>query len=490
MRLKLTFLRRPHFWIILLLFALCVVLHYPGQLLFFVPSPGYALLGLERHALERILFLAPAIYAAYVFGVTGGFVTLGLALAVMLPRVFFISLHPMDAALETGLTILVGGLINIWLESRRREIGRREQTILKLESVRRELQRISRRFQEIFEKAHDAIWIQDLEGKIISANAGCSKLTGYMGKELTGMRINRLFPQGALDRSREVLKTLLEQRELNQPYEQQIMKKDGTLAEIMVTSSLLGEEKSAAVLHIARDISAERKLQRSLRLYSEQIGRAHEEERKRIARELHDDTIQTLVALSRQLDSVISRKRKTGDKSSASLEEVRREIDESLVRIRRFIQYLRPPILEYLGLVPALRELCEQMQRERGVQIELESDRERYALDAEQQLLVYRIVQEALRNVWKHSRAERCTVRLDTAESLIRIAIVDDGTGFPARDPNDLVSSGKLGLMGMQERAHLLGGNLDIDSAPGRGTTVILTIPESEPGEATGGGGR
>jgi two-component system sensor histidine kinase DegS len=490
LRLKLTFLRRPHFWIILLLFALCVVLHYPGQLLFFVPSPGYALLGLERHALERILFLAPAIYAAYVFGVTGGFVTLGLALAVMLPRVFFISLHPMDAALETGLTILVGGLINIWLESRRREIGRREQTILKLESVRRELQRISRRFQEIFEKAHDAIWIQDLEGKIISANAGCSKLTGYKGEELTGMRMNRLFPQGALDRSREVMKTLLEQRELNQPYEQQIMKKDGTLAEIMVTSSLLGEEKSAAVLHIARDISAERKLQRSLRLYSEQIGRAHEEERKRIARELHDDTIQTLVALSRQLDSVISRKRKTGDKSSASLEEVRREIDESLVRIRRFIQYLRPPILEYLGLVPALRELCEQMQRERGVQIELESSRDRYVLDAEQQLLVYRIVQEALRNVWKHSRAERCTVRLDTAQSLIRIAIVDDGTGFPARDPNDLVSSGKLGLMGMQERAHLLGGNLDIDSAPGRGTTVILTIPESEPGEATGGGGR
>ena len=150
MRLKLTFLRRPHFWIILLLFVLCLLLHYPQLLLAFIQSPGYSLIGLERHALERILFLAPAIYAAYVFGFVGGCLSLAFALAAMLPRVLFISLHPLDAALETGLTILVGGLINVWLETRRREIGRREQTILKLESVRRELQRISRRFQEIF----------------------------------------------------------------------------------------------------------------------------------------------------------------------------------------------------------------------------------------------------------------------------------------------------------------------------------------------------
>ena len=478
MRLKLTFLRRIHFWIILLLFVLCVVLHYPQALLFFVRSPGYSVLGLERHALERILFLAPAVYAAYVFGLLGGCLSLALALAAMLPRVFFISLHPLDAAMETALTILVGGLINIWLESRRREIGRREQTILKLESVRRELQRISRRFQEIFEKAHDAIWIQDLEGKIISANAACSKVTGYGREEMIGMQIDRLFPQEALRLTRGVMQTLLEHRELKQPYEQHILKKDGSRAEIMVTSSLLGEEKFAAFLHIARDISAERKLQRSLRLYSEQIGRAHEEERKRIARELHDDTIQTMVALSRQLDSVISQQGKTKAKTADSLEEVREKIDESLVRIRRFIQYLRPPILEYLGLVPALRELVEQMQREAGIPIAIESTQERFSLDAEQQLLVYRIVQEALRNVLKHSRSERCTVRLSREYRLLRIVIEDNGIGFPARDTNDLISSGKLGLMGMQERAHLLGGTLDIHSSPGGGTTLILAIPE------------
>jgi two-component system sensor histidine kinase DegS len=488
LRFKLAFLSRPHFWIILLLFVLCILLHYPQLLLVFVHSAGYSLLGLDRHALERILFLAPAVYAAYVFGFFGGCLSLAFALAAMLPRVLFISLHPLDAALETGLTIVVGGLINIWLESRRREIGRREQTILKLESVRRELQRISRRFQEIFEKAHDAIWIQDLEGKIVSANAGCSKLTGYEAEELIGMQIDRLFPREALDRGREVTEALLEQWMLEQPYEQQIMKKDGTLAQLMVTSSLLGEEKSAAVLHIARDISAERKLQNSLRLYSEQIGRAHEEERKRIARELHDDTIQTLVALSRQLDSVISSRKKGEDKTNVSLEGVRREIDESLVRIRRFIQYLRPPILEYLGLVPALRELGEQMQKEKGTRIAIESTEKRYDLDAEQQLLVYRIVQEALWNVLKHSRAGRCAVRMGRAEECIRIVIEDDGIGFPARDPTDLLASGKLGLMGMQERAHLLGGTLEIQTCRGGGTSVKLRIPETGRAAAARGG--
>jgi len=480
LRSQLTFLRRPHFWIFALLFIICVLLHYPQELLFFIRSPGYSLLGLERHALERILFLAPAIYAAYAFGFVGGCVSLGLALLAMLPRIFFVSLHPRDAAFETGLTVLVGGLINIWLESRRREIGRREQTILKLEAVRRELQRISRRFQEIFEKAHDAIWIQDLDGRIISANAACSQLTGYAQEAMIGMQIDRLFPRKALGRAQEVMKMLLEHRDFKQPYEQQIIKRDGSPTDIMITSSALGEEKSTAFLHIARDISAERTLQRSLRLYSEQIGRAHEEERKRLARELHDDTIQTLVVLSRQLDSVISRQRKARAKTVGSLEDVREEIDESLVRIRRFIQYLRPPILEYLGLVPALRELVEQMRQEAGIRISMESAQDQYSLNAEQQLLLYRIVQEALRNVWKHSCADRCTVRLDKEESLIQISIEDNGIGFPARDTTDLVSSGKLGLMGMQERAHLLGGTLEFHSSQGRGTAVILTLPEEE----------
>jgi PAS domain S-box-containing protein len=478
LRSYLAFFRRPHLWIIVILFLLCIVLHYPEQLLFTKQPGRNSLLGLERHALERILFLVPSVYAAYVFGLTGGCVSLAFSLAAMLPRVLLISVHPRDAAFETALTILIGGLINAWLESRRREIGRREQTILKLETVRRELQRISKRFQEIFEKAHDAIWIQDLDGKIISANAACSELTGYELGAMIGMEMNQFFPQEALGRAREVMNTLLEHQVFKQPYEQQIIKRDGSRADIMVTTAILGEEKTTAFLHIARDISEERKLQRSLRMYSEQIGRAHEEERKRIARELHDDTIQTLVALSRWLDSVISQQKKAKAKSVDSLEDVRDGIDESLVRIRHFIQYLRPPILEYLGLVPALRELVEQMQREAGVRIRMDSAQDKYPLTAEQQLLVFRIVQEALRNVWKHSCADQCTVNLSKGEELFQIVIEDNGVGFPSRDTNDLVSSGKLGLMGMQERAHLLGGTLYIRSSPGRGTSVILSLPE------------
>ena len=191
--------------------------------------------------------------------------------------------------------------------------------------------------------------------------------------------------------------------------------------------------------------------------------------------------------VARQLDAVISRRHRTKATTGVSLAEVREQIDESLTRIRRFIQYLRPPILEYLGLVPALRELVDQIQREAGIRVSMETARESCSLNAEMQLLVFRIVQEALRNVQKHSCADRCSVRIEEEENLLQITIEDDGIGFSYRNASDLVSSGKLGLMGMEERAHLLGGTLNIHSSQGRGTTVELTLPEQEPG--SGGAG-
>jgi len=475
-------LRRPHLWIIILLFVLCIVLHYPGQLPFTGKLGRFSLLGLERHALERILFLVPSIYAAYIFGLTGGCISLAVALAAMIPRILFISAYPRDAVFETALTVIIGVLVNAWMESRRREIGKREQTILKLETVRRELQRISRQFQDIFEKAHDAIWIEDLKGRIVTANDACSEVTGYQREAMTGLATSLLFPPEAGRRAAEVARELLAGRAagraVKQPYELAIIKRDGSRAEIMITTSVIGEGRTRALLHIARDLSEERKLQQSLRIYAEQIGRAHEEERKRIARELHDDTIQTLVVLSRRLDAVASGP--TNARSLASLEPIRNEIDECLVRIRRFIQYLRPPILEYLGLTPALRELAEQVQRETGIRTSVDADRDTYRLDFEQQLLVYRIVQEALRNVWKHSRAERCSVRLRGGQPRLCITVEDDGEGFDSPDPSDLLACGKLGLMGMRERAHLLGGTLEIRSRAGSGTTVVISLADTD----------
>jgi len=478
-----------------LLFAALTVLHYLAPASMKRAGESLSVLGLERHALERILFLAPIAYAAFVFGLRGGMAALALALAAMLPRVFLISRYPRDALFETVVTVGIGILVNAWLEYRRREIGRREETIRKLEAVRRELNRVGRRYQEIFEKANDAIWIHDLQGRIITANEACTGVTGYPRSKMMALSVETLFAADELPQLREEESALLAGRAVKQPFERRIVKKDGTRAAVMLSVSLLGDETTPSFLHIARDISEERKMQESLRLYAGQIGRAHEEERKRIARELHDDTIQMLVAVSRHLDNVIGRNTRRGSSVRRSLEEVHAEIGEAMVRIRRFIQFLRPPILDFLGLLPALRELAESMRGQFGLEVVVEgglqaaqktedaalarsSEREHEppARTSEQELLIYRIVQEALQNAGKHSGASRAVIGMACDGGSCTITVRDNGGGFDLSEASELVGSGKLGLMGMRERAHLLGGSLEIRTGDA-GTSVILRIP-------------
>jgi hypothetical protein len=133
-------LRNPRFWGIIVMFSICIILHYPKYTLFPNAEKLNTFLGLQRHAIVRILFLAPITYATFVFGMRGGIISIIVAFAAMLPRIFFISLYPRDAVFEMSITIAMGSLISWSLEFRRREIGRRDQVLLKLEAVRRELQ--------------------------------------------------------------------------------------------------------------------------------------------------------------------------------------------------------------------------------------------------------------------------------------------------------------------------------------------------------------
>ena len=646
-------LRNPHLWIILATLLICVVLHYPQQLLFWGELGPSSLFGLSRHTIERILFLFPVVYAGIVFRLWGGIACLVIAFAGMLPRAIFVSAYPIDALFETGTVIIAGGLANWWLEARRRETGHREQALLKLEAARRELQsyiqvitenerrlsslhavssavnqsldleevasvsadkiievvdidavllfvleeeagrlklikyrgvseefargvdglrvgegfngqvaqtgeslfiedsafdpRLSReivkqerlssqfivplksgdkvvgtlcigvrrlkqftpeekellrligielgiaiqkaylyqesqmamgRFQELFEKAHDAIWIQDLKGTIIAANQASAKLTGYELQALIGRDVAQFLDSRGLALARKIREKLLLGEAIEQPYEQKITTKDGTEAILMMTTSLLGErEMPRAFQHIARDITKERQLREDLRLYISQITRAHEEERNRIARELHDDTIQELVAISRRLDAIASRRSVTPEDVLKSMEQLQRNIDGILQGIRRFTQDLRPPTLEYLGLLPALRELVSQVREEFGLDAELKVNGTRQHFTKEEEILIYRIVQEALRNIWKHAEATKVDVTIEFIDGKTSVTVSDNGKGFEQKEGLELAKTGKLGLIGMYERARLLGGTLETKSELGKGTQVIAELP-------------
>lgn len=205
---------------------------------------------------------------------------------------------------------------------------------------------------------------------------------------------------------------------------------------------------------------------------------AQEEERRRLARELHDETAQTIGALSIALDRARHGLGDAAPESVVQLQEAQGIVKQLLEETRRLILDLRPMALEDLGLVPAIRWYAESHLQERGVATTIELDRPAVRLLPHLEVALFRIAQEAINNIARHADARRATIRLDFSESAVRIAVSDDGRGFDV--DRALASAGSsVGLMGLQERARLLGGNIDIRSEAGRGTRLTVVVPLS-----------
>jgi signal transduction histidine kinase len=219
-------------------------------------------------------------------------------------------------------------------------------------------------------------------------------------------------------------------------------------------------------------------LYENLRFYVRQITRAQENERRRIARELHDDTIQSLIALSRRLEVVATDREPLPAPAIRRIKELQHMTDEVIKSVRRFSQDLRPSILDDLGLLPTLDGLTADLTHFHNIRAELRVEGVERRLLPEVELTLFRIVQEATSNVKKHAHATRVTVTVQFADHAVQVTIEDDGKGFtPPALTGDLVSSGKLGLIGMHERARLLGGALVMQSKPGQGTRVTVNVP-------------
>ena len=336
------------------------------------------------------------------------------------------------------------------------------------------------RYRELFENANDGIWVHDLEGNIIAANKASEKLTGYTLDELgqTGKLNVSVFLNGeGLSLAKEIRRKLLANEPLIQPYEQRITRGDGTEAILMMTTNLVSEAgKPVAFQHIARDVTEEKRMRENLHFYLLQITRAQEEERKRIARELHDDTMQYLVVLARELDELAYSSKAMSDEEKAKLENLRQQTTGILEGVRRLSHDLRPATLDRLGLLPALEWLASQVPA--GMNIEVKAYGTEKRLPAEVELVLFRIAQEALSNVRRHSQATEAEVKVEFEDKKTRITVRDNGKGFTLPGTmGDLVKGGRLGLAGMQERIQLLNGILKVESQPGKGTTVTVEAP-------------
>jgi len=370
------------------------------------------------------------------------------------------------------LLIALGNEIGITIEHAR--LNQKEKV------VAQQLRLSEERYRSLFENASEAIFVCSNAGRIISVNRACEQLTGYTQAELSTTTVYELFSGISLDMIRQMFSEKQDKVMIREIEELRLMRKDGTEAFIQLkVSPLLRGNEVIGLQAIARDVTEERQLRQSMEYYITQITRAQEDERLRISRELHDDTAQVLASLSRGLDLLISEEKKLPKPTIERLEKLQQRADAALEGVRRFSQDLRPSILNDLGLVPALEWLIADLEKRSKMITKVNITGNRHRLPPEKELAVFRIAQEALSNVRRHSRASSVEMTMDFGDDALTLIISDNGRGFnvPERT-SDLVLSGKLGMMGMRERARLIGGTLIVQSEADAGTTVTLRAPE------------
>lgn len=228
------------------------------------------------------------------------------------------------------------------------------------------------------------------------------------------------------------------------------------------------------------DLNSARRRQDELRGYASLITRVQEEERKRLARELHDDTAQALIALARGLDGLgrAVEKQQVPQKDRDWLANLQDLADHTLDSVRRACRDLRPSILDDLGLRAALEWLCDSSSS-RGVASNFTCTGIAFSTPPEAEIAIFRIAQEALSNVWRHSHASSVEVELIYQAGALCLRIRDDGRGFRPEQMKDIQhdSQSGLGLLGMRERAMLIGAELTINARPGNGCAVVLRLP-------------
>jgi signal transduction histidine kinase len=216
--------------------------------------------------------------------------------------------------------------------------------------------------------------------------------------------------------------------------------------------------------------------------YIAAITEGQEEERKRLARELHDDTAQSLIALNQQVEMAQKLLDTDPVRTAERLVEVREMLAETLESVRRFSRALRPIYLEDLGFLPALEMLTREADQEENLTVQLTVSGAVRRLPPDLELAAYRIVQEALNNVVQHAQASQAWVEACFEVEHLVLLVRDDGQGFePPNLPDALARQGHFGLMGIQERAFLCGGQVSLRSAPGDGAEVIVQIPYTIP---------
>jgi len=379
----------------------------------------------------------------------------------------------------TLAAVSVAFLASIVLSRRRFVTIRRE----KLEALRES----ELRFRSLIERSFDVIMMLDSSGKIIYASPSTARVIGYVPEELVEHVLKEFaHPDVLLHIMRPPDHGIAEYRDAV-PFEGQIYHKDGSWRCIEgLARNMLKDPSVSAIVVNYRDITerknADENLQKSrneLRSLSGHLQSVREEERISIAREVHDELGQLLTVLKMDL-ALLERDMNSGVQlpeelsSTEQIESMITVVDGIIHSVRRIATELRPQVLDELGLNDAIEGEVEGFQARTGVKCQLHLEVDDLKLDAEQKTALYRIFQEALTNVARHPQATTLKINFEQRDGLLVLEVIDDGRGMPEDKSNGSTS---LGVLGMKERALILGGELNISGGSGGGTVVSLRIP-------------
>ena len=328
----------------------------------------------------------------------------------------------------------------------------------------------------LLDLAHDTVMVRTLKGEILFWNRGAEEMYGW-GKEgalgkITHHLLRTQFPKP--------LREIEDELQHKGHWEGELLHTTKAGARRTVNSrwALLEQNNSEpVVLEINRDISDQKRSEETLRRLSAYLMTLQDEERRRIARELHDSTGQKLAAAKLQLDTLV----RSGNLKSheKALRETVQWIDECFQEVRTLSQLLHPPLLDEAGLISATRWVVDGFSSRSNIQVELQIAGEIGRLPQPIELALFRVIQESLSNIHRHSGARKAQIKLARADGGISLEIRDNGKGMP---PELLSGSNHaqpvvgVGILGMRERLSQLGGTLEIESNK-NGTNVKVTVP-------------
>lgn len=369
----------------------------------------------------------------------------------------------------------------------RRRVGQLEKSELQRGRAEEALRENEEKYRNLVESTLDLIFFVNAQGNYTYVNPRFERVTGYAAGELAGRPFTHVVAPEYIESTIERFRRGIRGGD-TPPYEAELLHKSGERipVEFLVTTRYDAGGQAAGRFGIGRDITERRKVEKTLREQREQLRRlavqlseAEEGERRRIARELHDQVGQNLTVVGINLSVLRSLLPADGMNpvSARLLEDSVTLVEQTTEYTRSLMSDLRPPDMDDYGLVAAIRWYSERFSLRTGVEVHMEGREIHPRPAAVVENNLFRIVQEALTNIGKHARAATVRIGIDAAEGRLRIRVEDDGAGF---DPSRIRRAGEhhgWGLMTMAERAEVIGGSFSIASRAGQGTLVSVEVP-------------